>query len=327
MVLDLHAHYLPRSFLDAIEKEGGPYGAFLKKDGGDPTILVAGVPYGPICRHYYETPPRLADMDKAGVDMQVLSLSPPMVYWADASLGARLARLYNDELAAACAAAPDRLAGLATLPLQDAGASIAELERSMLELKLRGAAIGSNIRGKELDDPELLPFFARAEELKALLFIHPIDVVGAGSRLKGYYIVNGLGNPFDTAIAASRLMYSGILDKFPKLQIVLAHAGGALPYVVGRLDHIYKVRPEAKAGHARRKPSAYLRRFHYDTIAHSTEALRYLVGLVGSDRVVVGSDYRYDMGFLDPLRPLDDLKPADRKVILRGASAEKMLRL
>ncbi|MGE5047817.1 MAG: amidohydrolase family protein [Deltaproteobacteria bacterium] len=327
MVIDLHAHYLPRSLLEAIEKEGGPYGAFLRKDGGDPTIMVAGVPYGPICRHYYETPPRIADMDKAGVDLQVLSLSPPMVYWADAALGTRLARLFNDELAAACAAAPDRLAGLATLPVQDVTASIAELDRAMLQLGLRGAAIGSNIRGKELDDPELLPLFARAEELKAVIFLHPIDVVGAGSRLKGYYIVNGLGNPFDTAIAASRLMYGGILDRFPKLQVVLAHAGGALPYVVGRLDHVYKVRPEGKAGNAKRKPSAYLRRFHYDTIAHAGEALRYLVSLVGSDRVVVGSDYRYDMGLLDPLRPLDDLSPADRKVILKGASAERMLRL
>ncbi len=327
MIVDLHAHYLPRSLLDAIEKEGGPYGAFLRKDGGDPTIMVAGVPYGPICRHYYETPPRIADMDKAGVDVQVMSLSPPMVYWADTALGTRLARLFNDELAAAVAGAPERLQGFATLPMQDVDESMTELTRAMTELKLRGAAIGSNIRGKELDDPELLPFFARAEELKAVLFIHPIDVVGAGSRLKGYYIVNGLGNPFDTAIAAARLMYSGILDKFPKLQIVLAHAGGALPFVVGRLDHIYKVRPEAKAGNAKRKPSAYLRRFHYDTIVHSAEALRYLVSLVGSDRVVVGSDYRYDMGFLDPLRPLEDLPPADRKVILKGASAEKMLRL
>lgn len=327
MVIDLHAHYLPRSFLDAIEREGGPHGAFLRRDGGDPTILVAGVPYGPICPHYYETPPRIAEMDRAGVDLQVLSLSPPMVYWADPALGTRLARLYNDELSAACAGSPDRLAGLATLPLQDVRASLSELERAMRELKLRGAAIGSNVRGKELDDPELLPLFARAEELRAVLFIHPIDVVGAGGRLKGYYLVNGLGNPFDTSIAASRLMYGGILDRFPKLQIVLAHAGGSLPYVVGRLDHVYRVRPEAKAGNARRKPSAYLRRFHYDTIAHSPDALRYLVDLVGSDRVVVGSDYRYDMGFLDPLRPVRDLPRADQKVILRGASAEKMLRL
>lgn len=143
MIIDLHAHYVPRRFLEAIEKHGAPHGASLRQDGADPTIVVGGRPYGPITRHYYETKPRLADMDKARVDMQVLSLNPPMVYWADAELGTRLARLYNDDLAATVAERPDRLGGLATVPLQDIPAAVLELERAVRQLGLKGVYIGS----------------------------------------------------------------------------------------------------------------------------------------------------------------------------------------
>lgn len=327
MIIDVHAHYVPRSFLEAIEKEGAPYGASLRRDGGNPTILLAGRPYGPITRHYYETKPRLAEMDKAGVDMQVLSLNPPMVYWADAGLGTRLARLYNDELAATVAGRPDRLAGLATVPLQDVPAAVAELERAIRQLGLRGVYIGSNVCGKELDHPDLLPFFAQAEALRAPVFIHPIDVLG-GERLGSYYLHNGLGNPFDTAVAAARLIFGGILDRFPRLQVCLAHAGGALPYLIGRLDRVYRVRKEAREK-VRRPPTTYLRRLYYDTITHHGPALRYLVGLMGADRVAMGSDYRFDMGLSDPagpVRAVRQLSRTDRSAILGGVAA-RLLKL
>ena len=323
MLIDLHAHYVPRSFLEAIEKEGGPYGASVRRDGRDLTMVVGGRPYGPITRHYFETRPRIAEMDKLRVDMQVLSLCPPMVYWADSRLGTRLSRAFNDELAAALAERPDRLAGLATVPLQD----VAELERAMEGLGLRGVSIGSNVNGKDLDHPDLLPFFARAEALRALVFIHPLDVIGI-ERIRSYYLHNGLGNPFDTAVAAARLMMSGVLDRFPRLQVCLAHAGGALPYLIGRLDRVFRVRGEAR-GKACRRPSGYLRRFHYDTVVHHELALRYLVDLVGKDRVVVGSDYRFDMGCLDPRRAVAavrQLSRADRTAILGGAAARRLLR-
>lgn len=327
MIIDLHAHYVPQGFLEAIEKEGEPYGASLRRDGGDPTIVVAGRPYGPITRHYYETKARLADMDRAGVDMQVLSLNPPMVYWANAVLGTRLARLYNDELAATVTARADRLAGLATVPLQDVPAAVAELERSVQQLRLRGVYIGSNVCGKDLDHPDLRPFFARAEALRAPVFIHPIDVVG-GERVRAYYLFNGLGNPFDTAVAGARLIFGGVLDRFPRLQVCLAHAGGALPYLIGRLDRVYRVRKEAR-GTIRRSPTAYLRRFHYDTITHHGPALRYLVSLVGADRVALGSDYRFDMGLSDPagtVRAVRQLSRRERSAILGGVAA-KLLKL
>lgn len=327
MIIDLHAHYVPPSFLEAIEKDGAPYGASLRRDGDDPVILMAGRPYGPITRHFYETKARLADMDRAGIDMQVLSLSPPMVYWADAALGARLARLYNDELAATVAACSDRLAGLATVPLQDVPEAVAELERAIRQLGLRGVYIGSNVCGKDLDHPDLLPFFVKAEALRAPVFIHPIDILGA-ERLRTYYLHNGLGNPFDTAAAAARLILGGVLDRCPRLQVCLAHAGGALPYLIGRLDRVYRVRPEAR-GHVRRPPSAYLRRFTYDTITHHGPALRYLVGLVGPDRVALGTDYHFDMGLADPVGAVRALGPLPRgaKAAILGGVAAKLLKV
>ncbi|HSN14725.1 MAG TPA: amidohydrolase family protein [Anaeromyxobacteraceae bacterium] len=328
MIIDLHAHYVSRGFLEALASEGGPYGASVIQNGGAPTMLVKGRPYGPITRHFHETRPRIAEMDKARIDLQVLSLCPPMVYWADAALAVRLARRFNDDLAAVVADRPDRLAGLATVPLQDPAASVAELERAMRQLGLKGVSIGSNVNGKDLDHPDFLPFFEKAEALRALVFIHPIDVIGV-ERIRDYYLHNGLGNPFDTAVAAARLVMGGVLDRFPRLQICLAHAGGALPYLVGRLDRVARVREEAR-GRARRPPSAYLRRFHYDTITHSELALCHLVSLVGSDRVVLGTDYRFDMGCMDPIRTVRAVKQlprADRAAILGGASAEKLLRL
>lgn len=327
MVIDLHAHYVPPSFLEAIEKDGAPRGASLRRDGRDPTILVGGRPYGPITRHFYETKARLADMDKARVDMQVLSLSPPMVYWADAALGARLARLYNEELAATVAGRSDRLAGLATVPLQDAPGAVAELERAIRQHGLRGVYIGSNVCGKDLDHPDLLPFFAKAEALRAPVFIHPIDILGI-ERLRPYYLHNGLGNPFDTAAAAARLILGGVLDRFPRLQVCLAHAGGALPYLIGRLDRVYRVRKEAR-GSVHRRPSAYLRRFTYDTIAHHGPALQYLISLVGADRVALGSDYHFDMGLSDPVGAVRAIRPlsrGNRSAILGGVAA-KLLKL
>lgn len=326
MIIDVHAHYVPKSFLEVIEKEGAPLGATIRQDREGPTVLLGGRPYGPITPHYHEAKPRLKEMDKAGVDLQVLSLNPPMVYWADAQLGSRLARVYNDDLAAAVAARPDRLAGLATVPLQDVPAAVAELGRAIGELGLRGVYIGSHICGKDLDHPDLLPFFAKAAALGIPVFIHPIDVVG-GDRVRPYYLHNGLGNPFDTAVAAARLIFGGVLDRFPRLRVCLAHAGGALPYLIGRLDRVHRARSEAR-GNVRRAPSTYLRRFYFDTITHHVLALQFLVSLVGADRVVLGSDYRFDMGLPDPVKAVGAVRlaRADREAILGGAAA-KLLKL
>lgn len=319
--VDIHAHFVPEAYLRLVDSEGGPYGLGLRRDGGALSILAGRVPFGPITPGYYDLGVRLREMDAQGVEVHALSLMPPMVYWADGPLAVRLARLVNDAMAAAARAHPDRFVGLATLPLQDPEASVAELERAVGEIGCRGVYLGTNVRGRDLDDPAFLPVFARIEALGVPVFLHPITVVG-GERLAPYYLHNLLGNPFDTAIAAARLVFGGVLDRFPSLRVCLAHAGGALPYIVGRLDHGYRVRPECR--HLPRPPSAYLSRFFFDTISHSPQALAHLVRVAGADHVLLGSDYCFDMGYEDPVGVVDalaEMSREDRRRVVGGNAA------
>ena len=264
-------------------------------------------------------------MDARGVTVHALSLMPPMVYWADGALGLRLARIVNDAMAEANRAHPDRFVFLATLPMQDPEAAIKEVDRAVTQLGCRGIYLGTNVRGKELTDPSFVPVFGRIHALEMPIFLHPLNVIGA-QRLTSYYLHNLLGNPFDTAVAAANIIFSGLLDRFPKLEICLPHAGGAFPYLVGRLNHGWKVRQECKT---LKKPlSSYLRRFTYDTISHAPESLDYLVNLVGADRVMMGSDYCFDMGDDRPVKVVTALKlnRSDKEKILTG-NAARLLRL
>ncbi|MGH7390646.1 MAG: amidohydrolase family protein, partial [Candidatus Rokuibacteriota bacterium] len=226
----------------------------------------------------------------------------------------------------ACAEAhtahPDRFVGCATLPMQEPTAALAELERAARLPGVRAVYLGTNVNGRELSDPAFAPIFERCQEYELPVLLHPISVVGA-SRLQPFYLSNLLGNPFDTAVAAAHLVFGGVLDRFPRLQVCLPHAGGAMPYLFGRLQHGQRVRPETRE-RARRPFSAYLRRFTYDTITHSPEALRYLVDLVGVDRVMLGSDFCFDMGYERPRDIVTKrlrLKAGDQARIIRGNAA------
>lgn len=318
--MDIHAHFVPEGYLRTIESDGPAHGVRLRPDPKGPTIMVGETPFGPITPRYYDLNLRLRAMDAQGVAVHALSLMPPMVYWAGGALGLRLARLVNDAMAEATRAHPDRFVGLATLPMQAPGAAAAEAERAVKELGCRGIYLGTNVRGRDLDDPAFLPVFERIEALGVPVFLHPLNVIG-GERLARYYLHNLLGNPFDTAVAAARLIFGGVLDRFPALRVCLAHAGGVLPYLLGRLDRGHGVRPECR--HLPRPPSAYLRHFLFDTISHSPQALRYLISVAGARRVMLGSDYCFDMGYEDPvgaLKAVRSLSRADRERILGGTA-------
>lgn len=323
--IDIHAHFVPEEYLQLIETEGEPYGVRLRSAPNGPLIAVGQVAIGPITPHYHDLDLRLKAMDARGVTVHALSLMPPMVYWADGDLGERLARRVNDAMAEAGRAHQDRFVFLATLPMQDPEAAVNEVNRAVTDLGCRGIYLGTNIRGKELTDPSLVPVFERIHALNVPIFLHPLNVIGA-QRLTNYYLHNLLGNPFDTAVAAANLIFSGILDRFPKLNICLPHAGGAFPYLIGRLNHGWKVRQECKA--LKKPPSSYLRRFTYDTISHAPEPLRYLIDLVGADRVMLGSDYCFDMGYERPVEVVSALKlsRSDQEKIL-GGNAARLLRI
>jgi aminocarboxymuconate-semialdehyde decarboxylase len=323
--IDIHAHYFPEVYLQAIETHGERFGIALdRSDPAGPGIRVGAMLGGHLRREFYDLPARIKEMNRAGVQVHALSLTFPMVYWADAELGTRLARAVNDGMSAAHRAYPDRFVGLATLPMQDPRRSVEELDRAARLPGIRGVYLGTNVNGRELDDPAFLPVWERIDELELPVFLHPLNVIGA-TRLGPYYLTNLLGNPFDTAVAAARLIFGGVLDRFPRLSVCLPHAGGALPYLIGRLDRGKKVRREC--AHLKRPPSAYLRRFTYDTISHAPAPLRYLIDLVGADRVMVGSDYCFDLGYDRPVQVVTGVKGLTREQQARilGGNAAKLL--
>jgi aminocarboxymuconate-semialdehyde decarboxylase len=315
---DVHAHLTPLSVLARLVEEG----LATRDDAAGRVQLpseVSGFPAAvplPISPDHYDLERRRRWMAERGIARQFLSVPPYFFgYGQTPERGAAMARLANDDLAAAQAAFPDTFGALATLPLQDVPLALAELEHAMAR-GFAGAAIASNIAGVELDDPRLDPFWAACVRLGALVFIHPHHQAGAG-RMQEYYLHNCIGNPVETGLCAARLIFGGVLERHP-VKIVLSHGGGVLPQIVGRLDHSYAVRTESRTTPL--PPSAYAKRFYYDTIAHDALALRTLVERVGAAQIVVGTDAPFDMGSDAPAAVLDALAldPADRAAIESG---------
>lgn len=318
--VDTHAHILSDETMRLIAKEAPAISPRITPIDDEFSVLeVGGVPYRPFPRGGWNLEKRLADMDFAGVDMQVLSNTPQtFLYNVDASLNATLAALQNDQIAATVKQRPDRFMGIATLPMQAPEAAAAELTRAMRSLGLKGAQIGSNINGRNLDDPALEPLWAAANEHAAFVMIHPTQVAGM-DRLKSYYLTNLIGNPLDSTIAAAALVFGGVVSRFPRIKFLFVHGGGFVPYQFGRWIHGWKVRPEPQV-HLKESPEAALKTLWFDTILHAPEPLEYLVASAGAARVVLGSDYPYDMGTLECVRQVRALSisDADKERILSG---------
>jgi aminocarboxymuconate-semialdehyde decarboxylase len=266
---------------------------------------------------------RLADMEEMGVDVQVLSSSPTQYYyWADEPMAREVVRLQNEAVAAVCRAHPTRFAGLGTVALQHPSLAVEQLAHAVGTLGLKGVQISTSVEGRELDDPSLRPFWAQAETLGALVFIHPFGST-LGQRTASHYLVNTIGQPLETTIALSRLIFGGVLQAHPKLKIVAAHGGGYLPTYVSRSNHAHAVRPEAAADTSR-APGDWLRQIWFDSLVYEPIALRHLVDRVGVSQVVVGTDYPFDMGHYD-IHALVDATPGltddERGAILGGNAA------
>jgi aminocarboxymuconate-semialdehyde decarboxylase len=324
--IDIHTHVLTEETVALLRKQAPELGIGITPiDKNSATLEVAGTPYRPFPRGGFDIEQRLRDMDAAGVDVQVLSATPQTyLYGQEAALAAATSAVQNEQIAKLVAAHPGRFMGIATLPMQAPELAAAELRRAIGKLGLRGTMLGSNVLGKNLDDPSFEPLWATAEELGAFVFVHPVNVAGA-DRLKSYYLQNLIGNPLDTTIAAACLVFGGVLDRHPKLKIVLAHGGGFTPYQAARWEHGWAVRPEPKKN-VPVQPKNIAGRFLYDTILHSDKTLEMMIALVGADHVMLGSDYPYDMGMLDCVRHVRSLaiSEADRAGIL-GGRAETLL--
>lgn len=325
-VIDVHSHFFPDEFLRLVEREGRPHGAGIDRSGATAVLSLPGHPPVALTAPFVEVEARLACLDAAGIAVQALSLAPPMVHWAPPDLGAELARAYNDGIAAICRRYPDRFVGLATLPLQDVPAALAEMVRAVRDLDMRGAYVATSVRGRYLDDRSFWPLWSLAEEMGIPVFTHPYTHLGA-AELGRFHLFNTVGFPTETAVFATRLIYSGLFQTHPGVAVVLAHAGGTLPLLLGRLDHAHRNRRELQQA-IPDPPSAYLRHFFVDTIAHSDLALRFVIETVGLQRVVLGTDAPYDMADDDPLARLRrlGLPPLDQAAVL-GLTAARLLNI
>lgn len=274
-------------------------------------------------------PDRLRAMDEQGIDIQALSINP-FWYGLDRELARKIIDLQNATLAELCSAQPDRYVAFATVALQHPDLAAQQLEHAVRSLGLRGAAIGGSVEGEEISAPKFDAFWAKAEELGTLIFIHPQNAPGRPSaRLQGNGVLgNVIGNPLETTIALSHLIFEGTLDRFPKLKICAAHGGGYLPSYSARSDHGCLVFPEQCTQTLRKRPSEYLRDLYFDSLVFTPEALRHLVAECGPTQIVMGTDYPFPWTStaVDHVLATPDLTDGDRRAIL-GETAQALLKI
>jgi aminocarboxymuconate-semialdehyde decarboxylase len=326
--IDIHCHYLNRDVAAKV--------AHLNPAQYEPSVKFANALTREVnvkqmkdrASMLSEVELRLKHMDRMGVDIQAVSPAPNQTYyWTDPGLGAELARSVNERIAALVAQWPDRFVGLGTVPLQDPGLAVAELDFAIRKLGLRGIEINPNVNGLDLTDQKLKldNFFRKAEELNAVIFMHPIGYT-QGERLMDHYFNNVIGNPLETTVAASHLIFDGVMERHPKLKVVLPHAGGYLAHYWARMDHAWKARPDCRTV-LKRKPSKSLEKFYFDTIAFDPGMLQHMIERFGADHVLLGTDYPYDMGVEDPVGFINKVEKltAKEKQQIMGGNAARLL--
>lgn len=321
MVIDIHAHMI----VPAIERRADPTDLWrpaVTWQNGQQICEFEGKPLTSMWRDVMNIERLLEENAAAGVDHVVLTpWSSLFGYELELDKALRINQLQNDALAQIQRNHPERVTSLGMIPMQEIDAALAELERVITQLGLKGIEIGSNVNGVYLGDERFRPIWAAAQELGAVIEIHPVP--GVGNKTNGqYYLWNAWANPAETAYTAAHMILAGVLQDFPDLKVVLFHGGGHLPYQIGRLDRAYEVRSEVQQ-RISEPPSSYLKKFYFDTITHSVDALHYLLNLVGADQVMVGSDYPFDMGVEQPADIVHALKldhAAQEKILFGNAT-------
>lgn len=330
VVVDIHCHYLnPEVNAKTLHLNAASY---------DPTVIFANelTNQTNILQMKTRAPKlmgvadRLKDMDKMGVDIQAVAPAPyHYFYFTEAELGASLAREVNDGIANVVAGNPDRFVGMGSVPLQNVDMAVKELEYCVKTLGLKGVEICTNVNGKNLTDPSLglEKFFAKANELGCVIFMHPLGFT-QGERLTNHYFNNVIGNPLETTVAVSHLIFDGVVARYPKIKFICAHGGGFLAHYWARMDHAWGARKDCRTV-IKKKPSSYLEKFYFDTITHDSEMLGNLIRRFGADHVMLGTDYPYDMADDHPLQTIRGVKKlsvADRQLI-EGGNAIKMMKI
>ncbi len=325
--IDVHTHILPEVLPDFRNVPGGERFVRLEHPvprSGRARMVVDGSVFREIECNSWDVETRLTECDAAGVGVQVLSTVPVMFsYWAEPAVALDLSRVLNEHIAGIVAAHPARFAGLGTIPMQKPDLAIRELERCVRDLGLSGVQIGSNVNGANLDSPELFPVFEAAASLGAAVFVHPWEMAGR-DRMARYWLPWLVGMPAETSLAICSLIFGGVLERLPALRIAFAHGGGAFPATIGRIAHGFEVRPDLCAVSNGVSPREYLRRIYLDSLVHDPLTLRYLVDLMGSDRIALGSDYPFPLGEARPGALIDacGFPEETRARLLHGTALE-----
>jgi aminocarboxymuconate-semialdehyde decarboxylase len=269
---------------------------------------------------------RLIDMDAMGLDMQLVLPAPNQcIYTVPIEVAVKTARMVNDGLAQYVAKKPDRFVALGTVPLSDGTEAASELDRCMTSLGMKGAEILTNVGGRELSDPEYAPFWKKAEELGALVVIHPNGFTDA-KRLSRFYFNNVIGNPLETTIALHYLIFDGVLERHPNLKILAVHGGGYLPAYCGRIDHAWGARSDAQ-DNLPHPPTSYLKKIYFDTVVFTPHQLAHLIEVFGTDHIIMGTDYPFDMAEFDPIGHLASVKELNSSTLaaIAGGNAKRLL--
>jgi len=305
MRVDFHTHIILEHIPNFVDKFGGERWPTLEKTctcGAN--IMVAGQVFREVTDQVWCPEKRIQDMDAEGVDIQVLSPIPvTFSYWAEAHAAEEMARIQNDFIANTVKQFPKRFIGLGTVPLQDVEVAIREMDRCIHELGLKGIEIGTNVNGKNLDDPAFTVFFEMAEKWEVPLFIHPWETLGK-DRMPRHNFMYTVGMPSETALAAASLINGGVIEKFPKLKVCFAHGGGSFPYILPRLDQGWKVWPHLRL--TSKPPSYYAKNFYFDSLNYDPLNLQYLIDRFGADKIVMGSDYPFLLREIPPGKIVDE---------------------
>lgn len=293
LVVDIHCHMLVPEADELAQPHRPDLAESSQRFASPQSRRVSAELMGRIRARMTSVQQRLADMDAMGIDVQVVSPAPShYCYWAEEELARSLSRMVNDRLAEVAHTHPNRFVAFGTVPLQSPAAAIEEMRRCVAALDMRGFEIGTNVAGQELADPKFESFFAAAQDLGVVLFMHPSGFT-EGARLSGFHLNNLIGNPLDSTVAISQLIFRGVLDHYPALKLVVAHGGGTMPAYSGRFDHAYHARADCRC--CEHPPSHYLQKMFFDTVVFEPSQLEYLVQRFGAGQLLAGTDYPYDM--------------------------------
>lgn len=325
-VIDVHTHMLTREYLDFLTQHGGPKYECKPTKAGQESVHMHGVPFMTLMPEMWDYDARIRDMDAAGVDLAIVSLTCPNAYFGDESVSLRAAQMVNDNMAEQQRARPDRIAWFTSLPFQHESVALAELDRT-IKAGAVGVMVIANIDGQDLTDPAFAPIWQAIDDKALPVLVHPTAPQGTSEMHLGEYgLIPPIGFMFDTTLAISRMILDGFFDRYPNLKIIASHGGGSLPYLVGRLDRCHEMIP-ACSEVIKEKPSTYLQRIYYDTVVYAQDALELCIKTGGSDNVMFGSDYPHNIGDMKGCLARVNALDSGTAAKVRDANARKIFNL